>query len=74
MDLMDTYKQEQLVKQEQRERVSAVNSTAFNLFLQECARFGIPRDEEETSKLIERCFIISSTVQDYLRKQFDPFI
>jgi hypothetical protein len=74
MNISEEYKKEQLLKQEQKERLCAANSTAFSLFMQECARSGLPRDEEETNKLIERCFIVSCATQDYLHKQLEPFI
>jgi hypothetical protein len=74
MELASAYKQEQLMKQEQQSRLQAINSTAYNLFIQECARLGVPKDEEESTKLIEKCFSSAEIVQDYFRKQFEPFI
>jgi hypothetical protein len=61
-------------KQEQQGKMANTCSIAQSLFLSECAREGIPSNEEESRKLIDKCFTASQTMIDYLRDKFEPFI
>jgi len=61
-------------KQDQQQRMGNINSLAMNLFMSECTRVGIPTNEEEALKLIERCFTTAQVMTDYLRDKIEPFI
>jgi hypothetical protein len=61
-------------KQDQQERLRAINSFASCLFQQECIRTGVPECLEDARRLIEKCFNAAETMHDYLRERFEPFI
>lgn len=60
-------------RQEQRDRLGSILSLSHALFLQECVRVGLPDNEEESTKLSEKCFIVASAARDYFNSQFEPY-
>lgn len=67
---MNTYKE----IEEQRCRMGSICQLTYNLFIQSCARDGIPFNESSSQELIERCFMNAQVVTDFVKKQVEPFV
>lgn len=61
-------------KTDLRQKMGQVCNIASSLFNSECARLGVPSSEEEVQRLIDKCFITSQTLCDYLDKKIEPFL
>lgn len=61
-------------KTDLRQKMGQVCNIASSLFNGECARLGVPFSEEETQKLIDKCFMTSQILCDFLDKKIEPFL